>query len=84
MGRKLGIPPDLVESWFEDSIACITSAVMSVLAEYPDISVVCMVGGYSASPLLQKELKSALGIAHPDVSIRVPARPGLAIVSQGL
>lgn len=80
MGRKVALSPELVNSFFEEAMVEIIRAAGEVLSRQPEISVVYMVGGFSASPLLQARVTSAL--QRPgSVRVVVMERPGLAIVS---
>lgn len=79
MGRRVSLTPELVSSFFEEAMVEIVNAGETVLARQPEISVVYMVGGFSASPLLQEHVISAL--QQPGLRVEVVERPGLAIVS---
>ncbi|CAN0121804.1 unnamed protein product [Ectocarpus sp. 12 AP-2014] len=78
MGRRVSLTPELVSSFFEEAMFEIVNAAETVLARQPEISVVYMVGGFSASPLLQEHVTSAL--QQPGLRVEVVERPGLAIV----
>lgn len=80
MGRRLSLSPELVDSFFEEAMVGIVKDAEEVLARQTAISVIYMVGGFSASPLLQARVTSALG-KPGRVRIVVMERPGLAIVS---
>lgn len=79
MGRKISLTPELVGSFFEEPIVEIIRETKRVLARQPEISVVFMVGGFSASPLLQARVTSAL--QKPGLRVEIADSPGLAIVS---
>ncbi|CAB1106384.1 unnamed protein product [Ectocarpus sp. CCAP 1310/34] len=78
MGRKVSLTPELVSSFFEEAMVEIVKAAETVLARQPEISVVYMVGGFSASPLLQERVTSA--VQKPGLRVETLERPGLAIV----
>ncbi|CAM9333055.1 unnamed protein product [Ectocarpus fasciculatus] len=78
MGRRVSLTPELVSSFFEEAMVEIVKAAETVLARQPEISVVYMVGGFSASPLLQEHVTSAL--QQPGLRVEAVERPGLAIV----
>ncbi|CAM9625929.1 unnamed protein product [Ectocarpus sp. 8 AP-2014] len=78
MGKRVRLTPELVSSFFEEAMVEIVKAAESVLARQQEISVVYMVGGFSASPLLQERVASAL--QTPGLRVEAVERPGLAIV----
>lgn len=73
--------PEAMEMWFKETTSAIAEATTAVLNKQPRITVVYLVGGFSASPLLQSAVGWSLGEARSDVKVVVPPKPGLAIVS---
>ncbi|CAN0356782.1 unnamed protein product [Ectocarpus sp. 6 AP-2014] len=78
MGRRVSLTPELVSNFFKEAMVEIIKATQTVLARQPEISVVYMVGGFSASPLLQEHVTAA--VQQPGLRVEVVERPGLAIV----
>ncbi len=81
MGRKISLTPELVSSFFEEAMCEIVKDVEKVLARQPGISVIYLVGGFSASPLLQARIST---FRKPWLRVDTIPRPGLAIVSHGV
>ncbi|CAM9346873.1 unnamed protein product [Ectocarpus sp. 8 AP-2014] len=82
MGRRAALTPELMSSFFEEAMVEIVKAAETVLARLREISVVCMIGEFSASPLLQERVTSAL--QTPRLRVEVVERPGLAIAKREL
>eukprot|EP00903_Cladosiphon_okamuranus_P021516 g19780.t1 len=78
MGKKLWLSADLVNSFFEDAIVEIIKETDIVLTRQPGISVVYLVGGFSASPLLQEAVTK--GLERSGLRVQTLPKPGLAIV----
>lgn len=77
----LNIQPEVFASLFEDVFTAITKQMNEVLDKQAGISVVYMVGGFFASPLLRERVEDSVRQLHCDIKVVFPPHPSLAIVS---
>lgn len=55
---KINISPELMKSFFTDSLGNIVKHVEEILKSIQNIDTILLVGGYSESPLLQEKFKA--------------------------
>ncbi|CAB1113662.1 unnamed protein product [Ectocarpus sp. CCAP 1310/34] len=73
----ISLTMELLNSFFQEAMVEIVEEAKKVLASQPQISVVYMVGGFSASPLLQGHVTDAL--QTPSCRVQVVEKPGVAL-----
>lgn len=73
---KLFISPELMKSFFSESLENIVKHVEEILKSIQNIDTILLVGGYSESPLLQEKFKAEFKGKH----IIIPQDCGLAVM----
>ena len=76
MRDKLTLSPNLMKSFFKNSLENIISHVENILKAIQDVDIILLVGGYAESPLVQEKIKTKFA----NYSIIIPQDCNLVVM----